>query len=357
MNQNARLSIYAFNRYVVTSLFLLFFTASIVAQTPLRGSVERIKVHGKGLEGNLEGDSPDRDVSIYLPPSYKSDSKRRYPVVYFLHGFTDSDGQWYGVTKHWINLPTIVDKVFSDGQAQEMIIVTPNAYTRYRGSMYSNSVTTGNWEDFVAVELVQYIDQHYRTIPKASSRGLAGHSMGGYGTIRIGQKHPEIFSSLYLLSPCCMTPGSNRPISPEAIAKLEAIKTPEDLSKADFGTQATFASAAAWSPNPTKPPLFLDLPIENGQPQPTVTAKWAANAPLAMIDQYIPQIKQLQALAFDAGDRDQSIAASIKVLDQVLTSYQIKHSYEEYEGDHVNRIGERIEQKMLPFFSKHLLKK
>ncbi|WP_080055888.1 alpha/beta hydrolase [Spirosoma aerolatum] len=343
--------------WVFTSLFVLIVGTQVYGQTTLQGTVERIKVHGKGLEGNLEGDSPDRDVSIYLPPSYKKEPKRRYPVVYFLHGFTDNDGQWYGVTKHWINLPAVVDKVFTSGQAQEMIIVTPNAYTRYRGSMYSNSVTTGNWEDFVAKELVSYIDQHYRTIAKATSRGLAGHSMGGYGTIRIGQKHPEIFSSLYLLSPCCMTANPNRAFSPEAIAKIEAIKTPDDVVKADFGTQAMFASAAAWSPNPTKSPFFIDLPIENGQPQPAIAAKWAANAPLAMIDQYIMNIKQLNALAFDAGNRDQSIAASNKVLDQILTNYQIAHTYEEYEGDHINRIAERIEQKMLPFFSKHLAKK
>ncbi|WP_223860720.1 alpha/beta hydrolase [Spirosoma validum] len=356
MNRNVPVNP-SFYRYALTGIFLLLFFSAVHSQTSLRGSVERIKVHGKGLEGNLEGDSPDRDVSIYLPPSYKAESKRRYPVVYFLHGFTDNDAQWYGVTKHWINLPTVVDKVFSEGQLQEMIIVTPNACTRYRGSMYSNSATTGNWEDFVAKELVSYIDQHYHTIPKSTSRGLAGHSMGGYGSMRIGQKHPEIFSSLYLLSPCCLTPGNNRPVSPEAIAKLEAVKSPEDIEKADFGTQATFASAAAWSPNPTKPPFFADLPIENGQLQPTIAAKWAANAPLAMIDQYVTNLKQLTALAFDAGNRDQSIAASIKVLDQVLTSYKLPHTYEEYEGDHLNRIAERIEQKMLPFFSKNLLKR
>ncbi|UFH57093.1 alpha/beta hydrolase family protein [Spirosoma sp. KNUC1025] len=357
MNQNGSLSANCLFRYVLAGLVVVSSFALTYGQSTLKGTVERIKVHGKGLEGNLEGDSPDRDVSIYLPPSYKTDTKRRYPVVYFLHGFTDSDAQWYGVTKHWINLPDVVDKVFTGGQAQEMIIVTPNAYTRFRGSMYSNSSTTGNWEDYVAKELVAYMDQHYRTIPKASSRGLAGHSMGGYGAIRIGQKHPEIFSSLYLLSPCCMTPSTGRTFSPEAIAKIEAVKTPDDVVKADFGTQALFASAAAWSPNPQKPPFFIDLPIENGQPQPLVTSKWTANAPLAMIDQYISNLKQLNSVAFDAGNRDQSIAASIKVLDQVLTNYQIAHTYEEYEGDHINRIAERIEQKMLPFFSKSLSKK
>ena len=83
------------------------------AAPPPAGAVERIKVHSRSLEGNLESDSPDRDVSIYLPPSYKSDQARRYPVVYMLHGFTDSDDKWFGLTKHWINLPQVLDKAFS----------------------------------------------------------------------------------------------------------------------------------------------------------------------------------------------------------------------------------------------------
>ncbi|RAJ95735.1 putative esterase [Larkinella arboricola] len=336
--------------------FVFLITCPAHSQTaPARkGTAERIKVHGKGLEGNLSGDSPDREVSVYLPPSYKTDKKRRYPVLYLLHGFTDNDAQWYGFTKHWINLPEVVDKAFADPAVREMIIVTPNAYTRFFGSFYSNSITTGNWEDFVAKELVSYIDSHYRTIPNAASRGLTGHSMGGYGTMRIGQKYPEIFSSIYLLSPCCMNTGIHANRSEEAARKIEAIQTIEEVQKADFGTKAAFATSASWSPNPSNPPFYLDLPTKNGQVQPMVMAKWAANAPLAMIDQYIPNLKKLNAIAFDAGSKDESIAASIKVLDGVLNNYKIKHTYEEYEGDHVNRIAERIEKKVLQFFSEHL---
>lgn len=158
---------------------LIFVSSSCSAAG--KGTVERIKVHGKCLEGNLEGDSPDRDVSIYLPASYASEKTRHYPVIYMLHGFTDSDDKWFGFTKHWINLPEVLDKTFGEPGTREMIVVMPNAFTRYQGSMYSNSVTTGNWEDFIVRELVPYIDAHYRTFSQAASRGLAGHSMGGYG--------------------------------------------------------------------------------------------------------------------------------------------------------------------------------
>lgn len=321
---------------------------------PLKGSVQRIKVHGVGLEKNLEGDSPDRDVSIYLPPSYAKETKRRYPVLYLLHGFTDSDELWFGFKKHWISVPPIVDRAMAAGEAKEMIIVMPNAFTAYQGSMYSNSVTTGDWEGYVARELVAYIDKHYRTLPRVESRGLAGHSMGGYGAMRIGMKNPDVFSSIYLLSPCCMsTRFSSRP-QPGPVP-AESVKSTADVEKADFGTKAMLASAAAWSPNPANPPLFLDLPSKGGEPQPDVLARWAANAPLSMLDQYIPNIRKLHAIAFDAGDEDRMIAGTNVVLDRMLTAYGVAHTYEVYKGNHINRIAERIDKKVLPYFSSNLV--
>lgn len=339
---------------VVIVLFLAGDPAAAQNQPALKGSVQRIKVYGKGLEGNLSGDSPDRDVSIYFPPSYKKDLKRRYPVIYFLHGFTDDDAKWYGFQKHWINLPRIVDSVFAAGGAEEMIFVTPNAYTRFAGSFYSASVTTGNWEAFVAKELITYIDAHYRTIPQAGSRGLAGHSMGGYGSMRIGQKYPDVFSSVYLLSPCCLEPFINTPPDSTRIAVMEAITTAAAFEKADFLTKIIFAMSAAWSPNPKKEPLHLNLPFENGQLQPQVQARWWSNMPLVTLDQHILNLKQLRGLGFDAGNKDEGIAAAITKLDSSLNNYGLKHDFEIYEGDHLNRIGERIVQKMLPFFSQRL---
>lgn len=341
-------------KYCIVTLFALAWSFTSVAQTSLKGSVQRIKVHSRNLEGNLAGDSPDRDVSIYLPPSYKKDAKRRYPVIYFLHGFTDNDAKWYGFEKHWINMPLIADSIFSAAAAKEMIIVTPNGFNRFEGSMYSNSVTTGNWEDFIAYELVNYMDAHYRTIAKASSRGLAGHSMGGYGSMRIGQNHPEVFSSLYLLSPCCLAPTSNIAYNQGIEKMIGSVKTFDDVKNADFFTKIIFACSAAWSPNAANPPLYIDLPSKDSAKQAMVEAKWSANKPLVTLHQHIPELKKIHAIAFDAGDKDEEIAHSIKLLDSTLKQYRIDHTYEEYEGDHVNRIAERIETKMLPFFSEKL---
>jgi S-formylglutathione hydrolase FrmB len=341
---------------VLLSLFVL-----AIAFVPLRaqiaavphGTVDVIRVHGVSLEGNLEGDSPDRQVSVYLPPSYRRDGARRYPVVYLLHGYTDSDDRWFGRVKHFIDVPAVADRTFAAG-AREMLIVMPNAYTRYQGSMYSASLTTGDWEHFIAAELVAYVDSHYRTIPSRTSRGLAGHSMGGYGTLRIGMKHPDVYSSIYALSACCLAPSDRLFAGSGAPSPAEAIGSFEEFEKADFATKAQFASAAAWSANPTRPPFFLDLPTRNGQLQPLVVAKWAANAPLAMVDQYLHNLKQLKSTAFDAGDKDTAIAATTRTLDALFTTSGLPHVFEIYDGNHVNHIADRVEQHVLPFFSRNL---
>ncbi len=315
-----------------------------------KGAVSRIRVHGVGLEGNLAGDTADPEVTVYLPPSYAKSPGRRYPVLYLLHGFTDRDEQWMGMRKHFINVPEVVDRVLAAGGAKEMIIVMPNAFGRFQGSMYSSSLVNGDWEGFVAEELVRYIDGHYRTLARAESRGLAGHSMGGYGTIRIAMKRPGVFSSIYAMSPCCLIP----PAAVQNAAKAEAVKTAEEIAKADFGTKAMLASAAAWSPNPQNPPLFIDLPVKNGAPQPGVMARWIANAPIAMLDQYVGNLKKLKGIAIDVGDKDR-LSGSAKELDQLLTSRGLGHSFAVYEGDHVNHISDRVEGHVLAFFSKNLV--
>jgi len=315
-------------------------------------AVEHIKVHGKSLEGNLEGDSPDRDVAVYLPPSYTKDKARRYPVVYMLHGYGFGYDTFNG---RLAMLPDSADRDIAAGATKEMIVVLPDAYTIHKGSMYSNSITTGYWEDYVAVDLVAYIDSHYRTIPTRMSRGLGGHSMGGYGALRIGMKHPDVFSALYLMSSCCL--NATLTFDPGRMAPAEAITTREQAVEAGrgrgFGVSVTLAEAAAWSPNPNNPPLFIDLPVKDGQPQPDVIAKWAANAPLAMVSQYIPGLKMYKAVAIEIGTKD-PLYRTNRQLHEMLEAFGVTHGYQEYEGDHTNRVFERIEKNVLPFFSEQL---
>ncbi len=331
-------------------------TALLFAETKpeSKGTVQRIKVHGKSLEGNLEGDSPDRDVSIYLPPGYNAHRNQRYPVLYLLHGYLVTDQYWSGtgltapgVNMPGVNVPGAMDNLIARGDAKPMIVVMPNAYSKYAGSMYSSSVTTGDWEAYIAEDLVAFMDAHYRTIPHRMSRGLAGHSMGGYGAIRIGMKRPDVFSSLYIMSACCLI---NNPLpAPPPNSSQNSAKG----GAASGILQIMSAWSAAFSPNPKNPPSYFDEPTKDGQPQPLVIAKWHAASPLAMIDQYVTNLKKYHAIMTDVGLQD-NLSGQNKTLDRIMTDYGITHTFETYEGEHANKIPERIESKVLPFFSGNL---
>ena len=86
--------------------------------------VERIKIHGTALEGNLEGDAVDRDAIVFLPPSYKQNRTRRYPVVYALHGYSIGAEQW----TQEIHVPQTIEGAFAQGARRSddaMEIKTP----------------------------------------------------------------------------------------------------------------------------------------------------------------------------------------------------------------------------------------
>jgi len=309
-------------------------------------AVEHVKIHGTSLEGNLEGDAVDRDLLVFLPPSYSKLRQKRYPVVYALHGFFIGAEQWSGE----IRVPQTIEGAIAQG-AKEMIVVLPDSKTVNLGSMYSSSVTTGDFENFIAHDVVAYVDSHYRTLPVRESRGLVGHSMGGYGAARIGMKHADVFGSLYIMSPCCLAMRSAP--EPELARKLEAVKSPDDFKPLPFFARATFASAAAWSPNPNNPPFYLDLPTKNGEPRADVLARWTANSPLSFIDQYVFGLKRYAGIAIDVGDQD-GLRVDTATLHDVLTNYRIEHSFEQYSGTHTSKVADRFQNHVLPFFSQHL---
>jgi len=321
-------------------------------------TVEHIKIHGAALEGNLEGDAVDRDAIVFLPPSYAKEKARHYPVVYALHGYSIGAVQWSGE----IHVPQTIEGAFAQG-AKEMIVVLPDSKTIYNGSMYSSSATTGDFENFIARDVVAYMDAHYRTIPERTSRGLVGHSMGGYGTSRIGMKHSDIFGALYIMSPCCMSPMTGGGFGPpekmkemaiENEKKIASAKSPADAAALlpGFGS-AQLATAAAWAPNPKNPPLYLDLPTKDGVPVPEIQAKYAANAPLAFVDQYIGNLKQYRAISMDVGDQD-GIRIDAGKLHGIFDSYGIANSFEIYPGTHTSAVADRFQNHVLPFFSKNL---
>lgn len=313
-------------------------------QKSLQGKLEKITVHSQALEGNLEGDSADRDVFVYLPPSYDREPNRRYPVVYTLHGYGLHATQWVG----FANVGGL-ERGLAAGTTKEMILVAPDAFTLHNGSFYSNSQATGDWETFVARELVAYVDGHYRTLVNRESRGLAGHSMGGYGTFRIGMKYPDVFSAIYPMSACCALEKAE---PNEAMENLVGISK-EDALKLPYNQKSPLARGAAWSANAMNPPLFLDLPVKDGKQRASIAAKWMANSLLVMLDEYLPNLRKMKAIEFSVGTMDGLIQGN-RDLDDALSAAGIMHTFEVFEGDHNGQVPVNFEKKVLPFFSKHL---
>ena len=403
---------------VLAGLLVLATSTPTLAQAPAKkGTVEHVKVHGAALDGNLQGESPDRDVFIYLPPSYATNRNQRYPVVYLLHGYSLTAERWMDFTK----MSDAADKHIADGTLKEMILVSPDGYTKHGGSMWSSSPTIGDWETYVAEDLVGYVDKNYRTLAARESRGLAGHSMGGYGTLRIGMKRPDVFVAMYPMSSCCLIDanltGGNRgrgagpgaapagvragqpPAANAAATATGAAAPPAAAAPAASPVAAAPGQtaqgpgrgpagagpgagpgqgpgrgagagagrggrgggfgdvqsglAAAWAPNPKNPPNFFDTPTKDGEPQPLVIAKFAANSPFAMLPQYVTNLKKYKAIKLDCGEQDTLFGQNKQLVDW-MDNLGIPHVWETYQGDHTSRVVERIDQSVLPFFSTNL---
>lgn len=307
-------------------------------------TVEAVKVHGATLEGNLEGNAAEREVMVVLPPSYGEDPARHYPVVYYLHGFAISGRDFYD----YMQVPTAVAENAAAGR--EFIVVVPDTLTAMGGSMYSNSVTTGNFRDFIATDLVAYIDANYRTIPTREGRGLVGHSMGGYGTWVVAMTHPEVFDSIWAQSACCVSARRESVESATAMASVPR----EDVDQSGFGMRAGLASAVAWSPNPQKPPFYVDWAVTwDGALDEAVLARWANNSPLAMVSSHVAALESFDGIGLDVGDKD-GLVRDDTLIHQELEKFGIDHEWAVYEGTHTDKIGARFKEAVLPWFADHL---
>src|SRR5262249_44728396 len=150
-------------------------------QTGAKGKIVEVKIPAPSLKGNLLGDTEVQPASIYLPPGYDSTSSKRYASLYLLHGFDSGHKTFITKGPYCFDLLPVFDELMSSGKVRKMIIVMPYGTNAYHGSFYTNSTVTGKWEDYICKDVVSYADGHYKTLRGSSHRGLAGHSMGGFG--------------------------------------------------------------------------------------------------------------------------------------------------------------------------------
>jgi enterochelin esterase-like enzyme len=323
-------------------------------------------LQSRALAGNLLGDSPNRDVLVYLPPSYDRSPGRRYPVVYLLHGMTSKPVEWVDGTYQGFNLASAMDTLAAAGR--EYIVVMPDADNVLGGSFYMNSGVGGRWEDAIARELVRHVDARYRTIARRESRGLAGHSMGGFGVLFLAPRHADMFGAVYSMSACCL--GLVGPMAPDSALWPRLAQKMSDTKKSDTTTARSDsggpwrgdALSAAVVPVGARPPFrgyagYLPfVPGAGGAlvPDAKALATWRDRLPLERVDRDRDALSRLRALALDVGRSDDRMTPGVRAYAKALTRLGVRHTFEEYDGGHIDRVRDRFERAVLPFFAREL---
>ena len=339
------------------SLILLILTSLFIVTVSFSqsGRFEHITVYSQSLEGNLLGDSPTRSVSVYLPWQYDSIPGSRFSVVYLLHGYTFTNLSFISN----FNLKANFDSFFNQNCIQPMIIVIPNNHNFYQGSWYTNSPITGGWEDFVTQDLVEYIDNNYRTSAFREGRGISGHSMGGYGAMMLAMKHPEIYSAVYSLSAAFLV-LEDVVLGTMFFGLNQAACTNDSIqfSGLPWEARVMIAAGAAFSPNANPHPFYCDLPADcGGNIIDSTWQKWLEHDPYSLIDTYKNNLLQYvgRRIRFDCGWYDTYLYDANCEFDTALSENNIPHDFFDYDGDHMNKIPERIRLSVLPFFSQKLV--
>jgi S-formylglutathione hydrolase FrmB len=347
-------------RTTLAALALLVGSASGIAAAqvepgPTKGRVVADTVPAPSLAGNLLGDPAEQPAWIYLPPGY-DDVGSRYPVLYLLHGVLDDPSVWLEPVYQGMTIQAAMDSLIGAGAIRPMIVVMPNGRNALGGSYYRNSAVTGGWGDFIAGDLVRHVDARYRTVESAAGRAIAGHSMGGLGAIWAGMLHPDVFSVVYGINPCCLCCLTAERV-PEPARSLDAYPSIEslwkELEEGNIWPLVVAGAAAAFFPDPGRPPFFgmadalsdLDPAVPGGPVFPVGLVAGRAAA-----------LRSLEGLAFDTAFDDEfvHIPLSTAAFSDSLDAYGVPHVYEVYAGDHRNRMRERMATVILPWISERL---
>jgi S-formylglutathione hydrolase len=346
---------------VSASLAVCFIAIAANAQ---RGRIVTDTVRSASL-ANLLAAPAEARVSVYLPPSYDASPRTHYPVLYLLHGYGSSDAEWTNVTPgrgiKGRDIRGLMDSLVAAGATKEMIIVMPNASNRLGGSFYLNSTTTGNWDDFMAHDVVTHIDHTYRTLSNAESRGVAGVSMGGFGTFSLAMRHGgDTYGAMYAVSACCTSPLTDLVNDRALWTSIAALPSYDALATAPPLVRVMAAGSAAGAPNAAKPPLFFDLVAEQRGGKwvvnDAVVAKWNTHSPLLLVASSRARLIRMRGIRFDIGAQDEAVPPhDLMAMDSAFTRAAIPHSFEVFQGTHDNRITERLATTLIPFFSHTLV--
>lgn len=315
------------------------------------GTWETFEFTSQALAGNLIGDPATRTIHVYLPPGYEAGDDR-YPVVYGLHGvFTNQKNDVLGMGEQ-------LDSLIAEGEAREMILIFPDGDNLFGGGKYLSSPTIGDYESYIAKELVTYVDSNYRTIPDRDSRGITGCSMGGNGALHLAFKFPDIFSTAAGVSGYYAY--ENHPLWEEMETEYRESLHPDALEKIvtfPWKWVIGFGYAAAAAPNPDNAPFYFDLPIEfvDGEARlvPEVLQKVTDMNVVHDVQQYLDQPVRLRGVAlFHGVDDDQTPVGLSSAFSDILTDLNVEHEYVEVDDGHCDILWDYTD--LIKFMSENL---
>jgi S-formylglutathione hydrolase FrmB len=319
---------------------------STVKPAYTRGEVLVLRHSSKALEGNALGDPAQREVYCYLPPGY-GETQDRYPVIYWLSGFTGSGRMMFNFDNWAESIDQRLDRLIGRGQIPPIICVLPDCFTRLGGSQYVDSSATGLYETYIVKELIPFVDQQLRTKAGHDHRGVTGKSSGGYGALRLAMRHPETFSAVgshagdayfaycYLPDFPKFTTGIEKAGGVEAFVRsFEALpkKTKEAMEVINI-----LAMAACYSPNP-KAPMGIDLPVKlpSGEIRGDVWARWEENDPVHMARRHADALRSMKKIFMDAGLRDEwNLHIGARIFCARLDELGIPYVHEEFDDSHL----------------------
>jgi hypothetical protein len=301
------------------------------------------------LAGNPLGDPAARRVPVYLPPEYET-SEARYPVVYFLAGFSGGGIYLLGESVWGETLPQRVDRLIRSGAVQPMIVVMADCLTRFGGSQYINSAATGRYEDHLVQELVPWIDARFRTRAERDHRIVMGKSSGGYGATVLAMRHPDVFGIAIDHSGDKYFELCYRADIPAAVAALARYEhaaarflagfpqPPPERGRHWFSLVNLLAMASCYSPNPAAA-IGFDLPFDEytAALRPTVWQRWLQHDPVELVGAHADALRALRLYYLDCGRWDEHhLQYGARIYTRRLRELAVAHRYEEFEGGHMN---------------------
>jgi enterochelin esterase family protein len=308
--------------------------------------VEMMTLESRALAGNPLGDPAVRQLPVLLPPGYESSGSRRYPVLYGLTGFTGKGLQMLNWDPWQPNLPARLAQLYAEGMPHT-IVVLPDCFTSLGGSQYINSAATGRYEDYVIDEIVPFVDREFRTIASPDGRAVFGKSSGGYGSLVLGMRHPDVFGALACHSGDMYFELCYKPDFPKAASIIEragglqawwnAFRAKVKKSGDDFTVLNTLAMAACYSPGEGFLGIELPFDLNTCEMKDDVWARWLDNDPIYMLPGYTDNLRRLKLLYFDCGTRDEfNLQFGARLLSRKLTDLGIAHIHEEFEDGHMS---------------------